>query len=84
MRAALQVNPFEYQGRNAPSTKFADEAAYNKALVTECKNQNIEIIAITDHWCVDSAQGLIEYATKEGIAALPGSKRLAARVSIYS
>ncbi|SHT80078.1 ATPase involved in DNA repair [Mycobacteroides abscessus subsp. abscessus] len=72
MRAALQVNPFLYQGRNAPSTKFPDEASYNQALIAECKNQNIEIIAITDHWCVDSAQDLIKYAEQEGITALPG------------
>jgi ABC-type lipoprotein export system ATPase subunit len=72
MRAALQVNPFSYQGRNAPSTKFTDETSYNQALIAECKSQNIEIIAITDHWCVDSAQGLIDHAAKEGVTALPG------------
>lgn len=72
MRAALQVNPYEYKGRGAPSTKFSDEATYNQALIAECKAQNIEIIAITDHWCVDSAQGLIDYATQQGVTALPG------------
>lgn len=72
MRAALQVNPYEYQGRGAPSTTFSDEATYNQALITECKAQKIEIIAVTDHWCVDSALQLIEDATSAGITALPG------------
>ena len=36
VRAALQVNPYAYQGRNSPSTRFASEADYNKALLDKC------------------------------------------------
>lgn len=38
----------------------------------ECEALGITVIAITDHWCADSASGLIAYATDRGIAALPG------------
>lgn len=72
VRAALQVNPYEYQGKNAPSGAYASEADYNKALLDECEALEIELIAITDHWKVDSATGLIADATNRGIVALPG------------
>ena len=72
IRAALQVNPFAYIGKGSPSTKFADENAYNSALLDVCIQEGIELIAITDHWCVDSAVGLIADAAARGITALPG------------
>lgn len=72
IRAALQVNPFSYEGRNAPKNHFADEDAYNTALLDECEALDIKLIGITDHWCVDSAAGLIEAAAKRDIVALPG------------
>ena len=72
VRAALQVNPYGYQGRNAPSTRFSSEAAYNRALLDKCSELHISIIAITDHWAVDTATGLIQAAEARGIVALPG------------
>lgn len=72
VRAALQVNPFAYQGKVSPSSKFTDEAAYNSALLDKCEELGIELIAVTDHWRVDTARGLIDAATARGITALPG------------
>ncbi len=72
VRAALQVNPYNYHGRNSPSTRFADESTYNAALIQAMQNLNISMIAITDHWCVDSALGLIRDAEAASIAVLPG------------
>ncbi|MBP3083815.1 TrlF family AAA-like ATPase [Mycolicibacterium fortuitum] len=72
VRAALQVNPYAYQGRNSPSTRFASEADYNKALLDKCDELGIELIAITDHWAVDTASGLIQDATARRVVALPG------------
>lgn len=72
VRAALQVNPYEYQGKNAPSATYSTEADYNKALLDECEAQGIELFAITDHWKVDSALQLIRDAADRGIVALPG------------
>ena len=72
VRAALQVNPYAYQGRNSPSTRFASEADYNKTLLDKCDELGIELIAITDHWAIDTASGLIQDATARGVVALPG------------
>lgn len=72
IRAALQVNPYSYEGRNAPKNHFDDEEHYNSLLLDECETLGIELIAITDHWCVDSAAGLSKAAEDRGIVALPG------------
>lgn len=72
IRAALQVNPYEYKGKNQPSASFASEDDYNTALLDECENLGIDVIAVTDHWCVDTAAGLIAAAASRGIVALPG------------
>lgn len=72
IRAALQVNPFTYEGRNSPKNFFENEDAYNSALLDECEKLGIGMIAVTDHWCVDSASGLIAAAEDRGIVALPG------------
>lgn len=72
IRAAMQVNPFSYKGRNQPSTSYTSEEEYNQALLNECNALGIDLIAITDHWSVDTAAGLIEAARIHGIVALPG------------
>lgn len=72
IRAALQVNPYSYEGRNAPKNFFDDEVSYNTALLDCCDELGIGLIAITDHWRVDSAVGLIAAAEDRGIVALPG------------
>lgn len=72
IRAALQVNPFDYQGHPAPSDSYTSEADYNKALLDECESLGISLLAITDHWCATSAAGLIKAAKARGIVALPG------------
>ena len=72
VRAALQVNPFTYEGASGPAKHFNDETAYNTAILERCEAEGIEMIAIADHWCVDSATGLAEAATERGIAVLPG------------
>ena len=72
VRAALHVNPFGYVGSNAPSAAFASEDDYNQALVAECVAQNIQVIAVTDHWSVDTARGLVDSAGAAGITVFPG------------
>ena len=72
VRAALQVNPFQYHGKMSPSKKFKDEATYNTALLDKCEELGIEMLAVTDHWSVETARGLIDEAAKRGIMALPG------------
>ena len=72
MRVALQINPFAYVGKNAPSTKFPNEAAYNAALVAELMKLGVGLIAISDHWRAQTARGLITACDSAGIVALPG------------
>ncbi|WP_417562904.1 TrlF family AAA-like ATPase [Microbacterium sp.] len=72
VRASLQVNPYEYEGKNAPSATYDTEAEYNTAILDECQAQGIELIAVTDHWKVESALQLIRDAGDRGIVALPG------------
>ncbi len=72
VRAALQVNPYAYEGRVTPANFFDSEDAYNAALLDKCDELGIGLIAVTDHWCVESARGLIAAAEDRGIVALPG------------
>lgn len=72
IRAALQVNPYGYKGKNEPSKSYASEDVYNNALLDQCEALGIRMIAVTDHWCVDTAVGLIAAADARGIVALPG------------
>ncbi|MBD8103979.1 TrlF family AAA-like ATPase [Plantibacter sp. CFBP 8775] len=72
IRAALQVNPFSYQGRSSPSDYFETEDAYNTALIDECEVLGITVIAVTDHWRVDSAKSLIAAGEARGLVVLPG------------
>jgi hypothetical protein len=60
IRAALQVNPYDYKGVNAPSGSFASEADYNTALLDRCASLGIEVIAITDvGWATGAVPGLL-------------------------
>jgi hypothetical protein len=71
-RAALQVNPFAYDGHPAPSEKFPTEDAYNTALLDACEQHNISLLAVTDHWKATSGGALIAAAAARNIVALPG------------
>lgn len=72
LRAALQVNPYEYKGASSPSLRYSDEAAYNTALLDACEAEGVELIAVTDHWAVNTAAGLILAAASRPITVLPG------------
>ncbi|GAA1165877.1 TrlF family AAA-like ATPase [Nocardioides aquiterrae] len=72
VRAALQVNPFDYKGASGPRQHFEDEAAYNEALLEQCAAEDVRLLAITDHWAVDTAEALAAAATERGIVVLPG------------
>jgi len=71
-RCALQINSFEYLKDHKKPTKFNDEASYNSAIVNACKENGIEVIAVTDHYRVRSAVHLWKAASEAGIYVLPG------------
>ncbi len=71
-RCALQVNPFEYVQRHKKPTKLSDEAAYNAAIVDACVENGIEVIAVTDHYQVQTAAGLWKAAQERDLHIFPG------------
>jgi hypothetical protein len=71
-RCALQVNPFEYLRQYHKEAPFANEATYNQEIIAACKQHDIEVIAITDHYCVRSSEGLRLAARQAGLIVFPG------------
>lgn len=72
-RCALQVNPYSYQEHhNKPLATSSDEDTYNNSLVAALVEAEISVIAITDHWCVDSGTKLRAAAEQRGITVFPG------------
>jgi len=71
-RCALQVNPFEYLKRHNKETKFKDEESYNAAIVKACIDQQIEVIAVADHYRIKSSENLINAAVAAGLIVFPG------------
>lgn len=71
-RCALQVNPFAYHGRHGKQTAFQNEADYNSAIIGACRANNIEAIAITDHFRVSDSAGLMKAARDAGIFVFGG------------
>ncbi|MEX2206664.1 MAG: AAA family ATPase [Myxococcota bacterium] len=71
-RCAFQVNTYEYVVRHSHPTPFADESAYNKALIEACKDNGIEVIGLGDHYRIRSATGLVAAAQAAGIVVFPG------------
>lgn len=71
-RCALQVNPYSYVQRYSKTTPFDSQAAYNAALIQACKENGIEVIAITDHQRCTTGQLLAEQARSAGIVVFPG------------
>lgn len=72
-RCALQVNPFSYLAvNNKESLEHPDEESYNKAIIAALQDASVSVIAITDHWCVDSSSELRAAAIEAGITVFPG------------
>lgn len=68
----VQVNPFEYHGRHGKKSGFADEAAYNEAIVEACLTHGVEVLAVTDHYRVKTAESLWKAAAAAGLIVFPG------------
>lgn len=71
-RCALQVNSFAYHGRHGRQSVFQNEADYNAAIVEACRANNIEAIAVTDHYRVSDSEGLVEAARAAGVFVFGG------------
>lgn len=71
-RCALQVNPFAYHGRHAKQSNYQNEAVYNAAIIEACHANNIEAIAVTDHYRINDSLGLVNAARAAGIFVFGG------------
>lgn len=71
-QCAVQVNPFEYLQEHSKPTSFTDENSYNQAIVQACLDQGIEVIAVTDHYRVSTAEKLWREAKDAGLCVFPG------------
>ena len=76
-RCALQVNPFAYLGTHNKKTPFKSEDEYNSAIVDACLENEIEVIAVTDHYRVAYSAGLVRAARKAKIHAFSGFEAVA-------
>ena len=76
-RCALQVNPFEYIIRYNKITKYNSEEKYNQAMVEACLENDIEVIAVTDHYQIKHSKTLLNVARKAGIIAFGGFEAVA-------
>ncbi len=69
---ALQVNPFEYLKKHNKPTTFTSEDEYNNAIVKACLQNDVEIIAVTDHYRVQHSRTLVLAARDADIHAFNG------------
>lgn len=68
-KVALQVNPYAYRDVHGHKGRaaFADEAAYNDALVARLVEGGITAIAVTDHNRIETARALIDVVVGWGV-----------------
>lgn len=71
-RCALQINPFAYLLRHNKSSIFSTESEYNSAIINSCKDLNIEVIGVTDHYRFHESEALVKAARDAGIFAFGG------------
>jgi hypothetical protein len=72
VRAALQVNPFSYVEQHRESTDFEDESAYNAAMVAAVLENDIAVVALTDHHAVRTSESLKDALVEAGVSVFPG------------
>ena len=81
-RNALQVNPYEYIVRHGVQKGFRNESAYNIAMINACRENDIEAIAVTDHFRVKNSQQLSQAAKMQELLYFQVLRLLARMASI--
>ncbi|SFT80681.1 TrlF family AAA-like ATPase [Sedimentitalea nanhaiensis] len=71
-RCAFQVNPHQYGQRHAKDAGFSSEDDYNDAVAKACRENGIQVVAVTDHFRFDSSEKLAERLRADGIVVFPG------------
>jgi ABC-type lipoprotein export system ATPase subunit len=71
-KCALQVNPHTYAQQYQGSGHGMSEKDYNAAIVERCLRNEIQVVGIADHGCVDGVDNLREALEAAGIVVFPG------------
>jgi ABC-type Mn2+/Zn2+ transport system ATPase subunit len=71
-KCALQVNPSTYAQQYQGSGHGMSENDYNAALVERCLRNEIQVVGIADHGCVDGVDNLRKALEATGIIVFPG------------
>jgi hypothetical protein len=71
-KCALQVNPSTYAQQYQGSGHGMTEQDYNAALVERCLKNEIQVVGIADHGCVDGVENLKKSLEAAGIIVFPG------------
>ncbi len=72
LKCALQVNPWTYAQQYQGGSHHLTEQQYNDAVVDRCIKNDVQVVAIADHGCVDGVDNLRKALEEKGIVALPG------------
>ena len=71
-RRAFQVNPYEYGQRHAKDSESSSESDYNDSMAKACRDNGVQVVAITDHFRYDASVSLVERLQADGITVFPG------------
>lgn len=72
-KCAFQVNPYGYTLRHSKQeTAFASQEDYNSAMVAAARDAGMDVVALTDHFRVETAESLRAAFEAEGIVVFPG------------
>ena len=71
-RCALQVNPAGYHSTYRGADHGLTEAAYNQALLQQCKELDIRVVGMADHGSVSSIDAARQVLAPAGIVVFPG------------
>lgn len=69
-KCALQVNPFSYSRYRGEEQQ--EEEDYNNLIMEKCKENNISVVGLADHGCIDSSESLRNKLISNGITVFPG------------
>jgi len=71
-KCALQVNPWSYAEEYRRTPHGLTEEQYNQRLGEICREQNIKILAVTDHGSVSDIESIKDVMAPLGVVVFPG------------
>ncbi len=69
-KCALQVNPCSYTRYQGETT--LQEADYNRQILQQCRDNDIEVVGLSDHGKVEDSEGLRKFLQENNITVFPG------------